>query len=305
MIKRVVKAVKSPRKAMLYLLDTPLGYPLPDMLYLKLKYYLTIGNKLNLDNPKSFNEKLQWLKLYDHRPEYTMMVDKYLVRQYISEKLGEEYLIPLLGVWENPDDINFDELPDQFVLKCNHNSGLGMYICQDKMKLDIEKVKQELRRGLKQDYYLHGREWPYKNVQRRIIAEKYMVDKSEVELKDYKFLCFGGEVKCSFICSDRFTSNGLHVTFFDQNWRIMPFERHYPAFKEGLPKPKNYVKMVELAEKLAIDMIFVRVDFYEVNGKIYFGELTLYPGSGFEEFTPMEWDYTLGNWIELSEGTIS
>lgn len=271
-----------------------------DEKYLKRKYQAVMGKKLNLDSPVTFNEKLQWLKLHDRRPEYTMMVDKYKVRDYIAEKLGEEYLIPLLGVWDDPDDIDFDALPNQFVLKCNHNSGLGMCICKDKSKLDIKKVREELRRGLKQDYYLTSREWPYKNVPRKIICEQYMDDGSG-ELKDYKFMCFDGEVKCSFVCSDRFNTNGLRVTFFDKDWKVMPFERHYPKADHQIERPQSYDEMIVLAEKLSGGIPFVRADFYEISGRPFFGELTFFPGSGYEEFTPQEWDAKLGHWITLPE----
>jgi len=269
-----------------------------------------MGKKLDLKDPQTFNEKLQWLKLYDRRPEYTMMVDKYLVRNYIAEVLGEEYLIPLLGVWDDPDEIDFDALPGQFVLKCNHNSGLGMCICTDKSNLDIGKVKRELRKGLAQNYYLTGREWPYKDVPRKIVCEKFMTDRAKeirqdtAELKDYKFMCFNGSVKCSFVCSDRFSQKGLHVTFFDRDWNVMPFERHYPYCKEGLPKPLNYDKMIAFSERLARDLPFVRVDLYESSGRLYFGEMTFYPGGGFEGFTPEEWDRTLGSWLELPDKTV-
>lgn len=270
-----------------------------DEAYLKRKYKACMGKELNLDFPETFNEKLQWLKLHDRKPEYTMMVDKYAVRNYIADTIGEEYLIPLLGVWDNPDDIDFDALPNQFVLKCNHNSGLGMYICKDKRKLDIEKVKDGLRKGLEQDYYLTGREWPYKAVPRKIVCEEYMEDWQAHELIDYKFMCFNGEVKCSFTCSERFSEDGLKVTFFDKDWNIMPFERHYPASKNPSPKPINYDKMICFAERLSKEISFVRVDFYEINGQLYFGELTFFPGSGFEEFTPDIWDFKLGSWIKL------
>jgi len=282
---------------------------LPDKQFLQLGFQARMGKKLNLENPQTFNEKLQWLKLHDRRPEYTMMADKYLVRNYIAEVLGEEYLIPLLGVWDDPDEIDFDALPDQFVLKCNHNSGRGMCICKDKSKLDIDKVKGELRKGLAQDYFLPGREWPYKDIPRKIICEQFMTDCSEsqqnmAELKDYKFMCFNGSAKCSFVCSDRFAPEGLHVTFFDRNWNVMSFERHYPYRKDGLPKPLNYDKMIIFSEKLAQNLPFVRVDFYESSGRLYFGEITFYPGSGFEEFTPEEWDYTLGSWLKLPDKTV-
>lgn len=276
---------------------------IPDDIYLKKIYKAKMGKELNLESPKTYNEKLQWLKLYDRNSAYTMMVDKYEVRKYIAEKLGEEYVIPLLGVWDSPDEIDFDSLPNQFVLKCNHNSGLGMCICRDKSKLDIKKAKRSLWRGLKQDYYLTGREWPYKDVKRRIIAEAYISD-ANGELNDYKLMCFNGKVKCSFVCSDRYTGKGLHVTFFDRDWNMMPFERSYPSEREGIPKPTRYEKMVELAQVLARDFPFVRVDFYEVDGQIYFGEMTFYPGGGLEAFQPESWDEELGSWIALPEKTL-
>ena len=272
---------------------------LPDKLYLSILYKTKFGKKLSWQNPKTFNEKLQWLKIFDRRPEYTTYVDKYKVREYIAKTIGEEYLIPLLGVWDNPEEIDFNKLPNQFVLKCNHDSG-KVCICKDKSKFDIKSTKEKLYNSLKRDYYMRSREWPYKNVPRKIIAEKYMEDELEpLSLRDYKFMCFEGKVKCSFVCSDRNTKEGLHVTFFDTNWKVLPFERHYPARKEGLPKPKCYDEMVNLAEKLTKGIPFVRVDFYEINGKVYFGELTFYPGSGFEEFTPRSADEWLGSFIKL------
>jgi hypothetical protein len=270
-----------------------------DKKYLEKVYKAIMKKRLNLDNPQSFNEKLQWLKLYNRRTEYTIMVDKYKVREYVANKIGQEYLIPLIGVWEDPDEINFENLPNQFVLKCNHNSGLGMCICKDKSKLDILKVKKELSAGLKENYYLHGREWPYKDVSRKIICEKYMTDESKTELKDYKLMCFDGKMFCCFVCSERFSSDGLKITFFDRNWNVLPFERHYPKSKKNIKKPQNYEKMIELAEILSKDIPFVRVDFYEVEGQIYFGELTFFPGSGFEEFQPESADIELGNLIKL------
>lgn len=285
---------------------------MPDAPYLRLAYHSRIGKKLNLKDPHTFNEKLQWLKLYDRKPEYTMMVDKYKVREYIADMLGEEYLIPLLGVWDDPDEIDFDALPNQFVLKCNHNSGLGMCICTDKSKLDIENVKEELRKGLAQDYYLSGREWSYKDVPRKIICEKYMIDHSSQKmsdnenkknsnnsLNDYKFMCFNGKVLCSFVCSDRFSDDGLKVTFFDRDWNVLQFERHYPKSQTPILKPLNYEKMINFSEKLAEGIPFVRIDFYEIDQKLYFGEITFFPGSGFEEFTPDSADEELGSWIKL------
>ena len=271
---------------------------LPDRLYLELMFYYSIKSKLNLKNPRSFNEKLQWLKLYDRNPQYISLTDKYEVRKHVKEIIGSEYLIPLLGVWDSFEQIDFFKLPNQFVLKCTHDSG-GVIICKNKEELDIEFTKKKLKELLKKNYYYVGREWPYKNIKPRIICEKYMEDESKVELKDYKFMCFNGEVKCSFVCLNRNSKKGLNVDFYDMDWNPMPFTRHYPNSGTILPKPKNFDKMVEFATKLSKAIPFVRVDFYETNGKLYFGEMTFYPGSGFEEFTPESYDYLLGSWIDL------
>ncbi len=268
-----------------------------DEQFLKKEYFLQMGKPLNLNDPKTFNEKLQWLKIHNRKPEYTTMVDKYAVKQYVADRIGEQYIIPTLGVWEHFDDIDFDNLPKQFVLKCTHDSG-GIVICRDKSKLDKKTAKKKLEYYLKRKYYYIHREWPYKNVKPRIIAEKYMTNGDGEDLNDYKLMCFNGKVKTTFVCSDRFSKDGLKVTFYDTDWRRMPFERHYPASKTEIDKPQTYEEMVILAEKLAFGIPFVRVDFYEINGNIYFGELTFFPGSGYEEFTPEEWDKTLGNWIK-------
>lgn len=270
-----------------------LSHYLPDKLYLKLWYRYVTGEKLNLNNPQTFNEKLQWLKLYDRNPLYTKLVDKYEVREYIKEKIGEEYLIPLLGVWNNVSEIDFESLPNQFVLKTTHDSG-GVVICKDKENFNIEKAKKFLSKHLQNNFYYSGREWPYKNVKPRIIAEKYL----DFDIKDYKFMCFNGKMKCSFVCSERHT-NGLKVTFFDKDWNKLPFERVFPCSKDILDKPKMYDRMLIVSEILSTNIPFVRVDFYEIDNKIYFGELTFYPGNGIEWFNPKKWDYKLGDMINL------
>lgn len=275
---------------------------IPDKLFLKLKYRHNIGIKLNLNNPKTFNEKLQWLKLYDRNPLYTKLADKYKVREYITEKIGKEYLIPLLGVWDNTDDIDFDSLPNKFVLKCNHNSGLGMCICTDKNKLDVKEVKKELKKGLNQDYYLPGREWPYKNVPRKIIAEKYMVDDSNSnEFTDYKFFCFNGYVDCVMVCLDR-NSGDTKFYFFDKDWKLKRLnKRGKEAPKDfTIPKPECIDEMFEIASKLSEGFPFVRVDLYQSYGKIYFGEMTFYPDSGFDNNILKESDEYFGKLIDLS-----
>lgn len=272
-----------------------------DKEYLEKIFKAVMGYPLNLDSPKTFNEKIQWLKLYDRRPEYTMMVDKYKVRKYIADKIGEEYLIPLIGVWDNPDEIDFDRLPNQFVLKCNHNSGLGMCICRDKSKLDINKVKARLRKGLKQNYFLYGREWPYKNVPRKIICEQYMENYSTPDLRDYKFFCFSGIAKCYKIDFDRFIDH--RANYYDMNNNILTLGEKScpPVFNKKLVQPISIGKMKDLAEFLSKEIPFLRVDFYDVNGRIYFGELTFSPASGMGKFLSQEWDDLLGEWIELPE----
>lgn len=272
---------------------------LDDRIFLEKYYKSTFHKALDLQSPKTFNEKLQWLKLYDRRPEYTMLVDKYKVRDYIAQKIGEEYLIPLLGVWEDPDDINFKELPNRFVLKCNHNSGLGMCICKDKSKLNINEVKKKLKKGLSQDYYLTGREWPYKDVPRKIIAEKFISD-NKGNLTDYKFFCFNGAVDCVMLCTDRESGN-TKFYFFDRYWNLCRYNiRGKNAPKDfTLPKPNHLEKMFLIAEKLSQGIPFVRVDLYNVDGIIYFGEMTFFPQSGFDKNLLIETDKYFGDLICL------
>lgn len=272
---------------------------LPDKVFLKVAFRARLGKKLNLKKPETFNEKMQWLKLYNRKPEYTMMVDKYLVRNYVKEKIGEEYLIPLLGVWADPEEIDYDNLPMQFVLKCNHNSGLGMCICKDKSSLDIKQVKNELRKGIKQNYYLTGREWPYKNVPRRIIAEKYMVDESGYELKDYKYYCFDGKVKLVMINSDRMSAETTKANYFDENYHPLDFTWGYENAEVPPVKPERFEEMKCLAEKLSEGLPHVRIDFYQTPNGIFFGEMTFFDGCGFDSIEPIEWDYKIGSWIKL------
>ena len=283
-----------------FLIDSGRGKynDMPDKEYLQRKFRAKLGTSLNLDCPQTFNEKLQWLKIYNRKPEYTVMVDKYKVRDYIAQMRGEEYLIPLLGVWDDPEDIDFDALPNRFVLKCNHNSGSGMCICKDKSKLNIAKVKAGLRKGLKQDYYLTGREWPYKDVPRKIIAEKYMEDASG-DLKDYKFYCFNGEMKFVMINSDRNTSRPTRADYFDRDFNWLDFTWGYSHAEVHPQKPERFEEMVAIANKLAKGLPHIRVDLYECNGKIYFGELTFFDGSGFDKIEPLEWDFKIGKMLEL------
>lgn len=277
---------------------------MPDEQYLKLKYKSIFGKELNLDNPQTFNEKLQWLKLHNRKPEYTIVVDKYLSKQYVADKIGAEYVVPLLGVWDDPDEIDFDALPDQFVLKCSHNSGVGMCICKDKSKLDIKKVREELRNGLKEDYYLKSREWPYKNVPRKIIAEQYLLENRiegrEECLTDYKFFCFDGKPKVAYISKD----NALHPTtdFFDMEFDRLDLKMKDPPSECPPQKPAEFDEMKKIAEVLSCDVPHLRVDFYDISGKLYVGELTFYHNGGFGRVSPEKWDKTLGDWIKIPGG---
>lgn len=270
-----------------------------DKAYLKLRYNCIMGKKLNLDNPVTYNEKLQWLKLYDRKPEYTKMVDKYEAKKYVADIIGEEYIIPTLGVWDNVNDIDFDTLPNQFVLKCTHDSG-GLVICKDKSELDIENAKNTLNHFLNRNFYNVHREWPYKDVQPRIIAEKYMEDESGKDLKDYKFFCFNGEPKLLYISEGLSDHSTAKISFADMDYNIAEFKRNdFKPFDELPKKPINFEKMKELAKVLSKDRAFIRVDFYEINKKIFFGELTFFPCSGYLPFDPEKYDKVLGDWITL------
>ncbi|MEX2512332.1 MAG: ATP-grasp fold amidoligase family protein [Cyclobacteriaceae bacterium] len=250
-----------------------------------------------LENPKTFSEKLQWLKLYDRNQEYTKMVDKYQVREYIKEQLGEEYLIPLIGVYDSFDEIDFENLPAKFVLKCTHDSG-GLVICKDKSKLNIKKAKQKIKRSLQRNYYDPTREWPYKNVKPRLVCEKYMVDESGIELKDYKIFCFNGEPKVIQVDFDRF--NGHKRNFYDTNWNYIAVEYKYPTYSEKeFKKPEKLKDMVKFAKILSKGISFIRIDFYLINSKVYFGEITFYPESGFGKFIPESYNELLGTWMDL------
>ena len=272
---------------------------LPDYIFLKIKYKYKFNKKLDLNNPQTFNEKLQWLKLYDRNPEYTKMVDKYEAKKYVANIIGEEYIIPTLGVYDKFEDINFATLPNQFVIKCTHNSG-GLIICKDKTKLNIKEARKKINKSLKRNYFYTGREWPYKNIKPRIIIEKYMENNSETELKDYKLFCFNGIPKIILVCSERFSSSNMCETWFDENWRYLDIIESNHRVNKEIKRPINFDKMKILAEKLSHNIPFLRCDFYEINKKIYFGELTFFPASGFENFKPAEWNKKLGDMIDLS-----
>lgn len=272
----------------------------PDKLYLQLRYYSETGKILNLNSPKTFNEKLQWLKLYNRCPNYTTMVDKYAVKQYVADKIGIDYIIPTIGIWNNVEDIDWQSLPNQFVLKTTHDGGSGgVIVCKNKEKLNKVDACKKLHDSLNSDIYLNYREWPYKNVPKRIIAEKFIVDESGIELKDYKFFCFNGQVQCFKIDFDRYTSH--KANYYDRDFNLLPFgEVMCPADHTiKFAKPKNFNLMLKLAESLALNIPFVRIDFYNIDGKIYFGEITFFPAAGMGKFEPEEWDEKLGKMIKL------
>ena len=293
---KITRYIKNPGKIIVYLMNKNFFAFLPDKIYLKLKFKLLMGKKLNLKNPKTFNEKLQWLKLYDRKDIYTKMVDKYEAKEYVKNIIGEEYIIETLGIYDSFNDIDFSKLPNQFVLKPTHASG-NVFICKDKSQINYKKLKKMVHKWLRRDYYKIHREWPYKNVKRRIIAEKYLSEFENQDIKDYKFFVFNHKFVYSFVCSDR--QKNLKFTFFDKNKKMMNFTQDNCPNDVNIKLPKNYKKMVQLSEKLAQDAIEIRVDFYEINNKIYFGELTFYDSAGFGKFEPEEWDRKIGNWLKL------
>ncbi len=276
-----------------------MSHIIPDSLYIKLVFHKHFGRFPDLKNPQTYNEKLQWIKLHDRRPEYIKMVDKYVVKQYIADTIGDEYVIPTLGVWDDAGKIEWDKLPEQFVLKCNHDSG-GIVICKNKSSLNIDEAVNRLNKCLKNNGYWYGREWPYKHVKPLILAEQYMEDNKTNELRDYKIFTFNGVAKALFIATDRQAKDKeTTFDFFDTDYNHLPFTNGHPNAATLPEKPEHLDEMIKLAEKLSRGIPHLRVDFYEVNGKIYFGELTFFHWSGFVPFDPEEWDYRFGSWITL------
>lgn len=272
-----------------------------DRWYIKNRYRLYTGKPLNLETPVTYNEKLNWQKLYDHNPLYTTMVDKYAAKEYVASIIGEEYIIPTIGYWDKPEDIDWDKLPNQFVLKTTHDSG-GVIVVRDKNKLNRDNAIKKLNKCLKADNYSSTREWPYKNVPRRVIAETYMEDKKTGELRDYKFFSFDGEVKALYISQDR-GQQGEEVKFdyYDADFNHLDIFQYHKSGVKQPEKPMCFEEMKMLASKLSKGIPQVRVDLYEVNGKVYFGELTFFHHGGIVPFTPEEWDYIFGSWIKLPQ----
>lgn len=293
--KKILKA--DFRRKMRYVLSF-----LPDKAYLQIHYFLTVGRFVNFKNPKTYTEKLQWLKVNKQCPEYTKLVDKLTVREHIKEVWGEEHLFPLLGVWNSFEEINFDELPEKFVLKCNHDSG-STKVIKNKFDLtddDMNELSAHFKNRLKREYFYAGREYPYKGIKPQIIAEQFMVDESAPEkaIEDYKFFCFNGEPKLMFIATDR--NIDVKFDFFDMDFNHLDIVNIHPQSDKQIEKPEKFEEMKEIAAKLSKGMRHVRIDLYELNGKLYFGEYTFFHGGGFGEFKPQEWEERLGSWIDLN-----
>ena len=297
-MQKITTYFKEPHKFWLAIL-THFGTWLPDALYLKIMFHLKMGYWLNLNAPKTFNEKLQWLKLYNRKPEYTKMVDKYEAKKIAERILGKEYVIPTLGVWNRFEDIDFGKLPDRFVLKStNGGGGGGVVICRDKKHLDKTSVAERLNTSLKTSIYRHLKEWPYKNVKPRILAEEFKVDESG-ELRDYKFYCFNGEPKFFLVASERFSGHRTYFDYFDMDGKHLPFTQGGMNNPVAPALPSTFEEMKQIAKKLSEGIPHARIDLYSVDEKVYFGEFTFFDSSGFEKFTPNEWDETFGGWIVL------
>lgn len=270
---------------------------LPDIPYLKLLYKFKMGRNLDLKNPRTFTEKLQWLKLYNRNPIYTTMVDKYHVKEYVTKLIGREYIIPTLAVYDCVEEIDFDRLPNQFVLKCTHDSG-GIVICKDKTKIDIKAVKTRLSTALKAKFFRKNREWPYKNVRPQIIAEQYLSD-GVGEINDYKFFCFNGIPRFFKIDYNRFINH--QANYYNLDWSLLPFGELDcpPNPNKTFLKPENFEEMVNIAQMLSKNIPFARIDLYNIQGSIFFGEITFFPASGLGKFTSKEWDHKIGEFLEV------
>lgn len=327
----LLRLTKLPRKYLSFLMECGLLNNMDDEKYLKIMWLIRMGYPLDLNNPRTFNEKLQWLKLHDHNPQYTIMADKYEAKKFIAERVGEEYVVPNYGVWDSFDAIDFDALPDQFVLKTTHDND-SQVIVKNKLTFNREAAKKRLESHLKRNHYYNTREWAYKNIKPQIIAEKLLENSDNSELLDYKVSCFNGEPQFTYIqartCNDpnklltnndnkgcfkfsqiklefklrRYLNDIEIITYYDNNYNIIPCSNSDgPSLAKPDPKPITFDKMLELSRILSKDIPHVRVDFYEVDGKLYVGELTFYTSAGFAEFTPDEYNYKFGDMITLPE----
>jgi len=270
---------------------------MPDEEYLKKMFKIKMGYCLDLDTPETFNQKLNWMKLYYRDPLFTTMVDKYAVREYVSSKIGKQYLVPLLGVWDNPENIDISILPNKFVLKTTHGCG-GMSICRDKEHYDIKTVVTDFKKNMSNNYYYYVREWPYKDVKPRVIAEKYLQNGESINLQVYKVFNFNGYPKIIQMISNDKTKDET-IDYFDTEWNRLDLRQNYPNSVIIPPKPHTLNEMLELSAKCSEGFPFLRTDWYEVDGKVYFSEFTFYSDGGMEPFTPTYWDKKLGELIEL------
>jgi len=296
-IKKISKILKNPLLLFAHMCRYwPLRY-ISDEAFLKLSFKAYQGYKLDLNKVETFNEKIQWLKLFDRNNKYTDLTDKYLVRKYVKERIGEQYLIPLLGVWNYVNEINFSKLPNQFVLKCNHDSG-SVIICKNKQEFDTQKATKKLKKNLNTQYFWKSREYNYKNIKRKVIAEKYMIDIDGKEINDYKFFCFNGDPK--FIQVD-FARHTKHIrNYYNIDGTFIPVEYGCQSDRNlMLPKDIKLDEMINIAKKLSKDFIMVRVDLYQIENKIYFGELTFHHGGGFMKVNPFEYDKKWGSYIDI------
>ena len=279
-----------------------LNFLFPDKLYLKIMFWADMGYRLDLNNPQTYSEKLQWIKLYDHNPLYTQLVDKIAVKDYVKAKVGESIIIPTLKIWDSPSEIDLSLLPEQFVLKTNNGGGSnGVIVCKNKSSFNIKEAKQKLNKSLRNSIYRTHREWPYKNVRPKVFAEKFMQDESGYELKDYKFFCFDGEVKALFVATDRYLGeHKVKFDYYDRDFNHLDLRQsHENAENPMTVPPKNYEDMISVAEKLSKGLKHVRVDLYNINGSVYFGEMTFFHYSGLVPFRPNKWDTIWGQWLKL------
>ena len=296
MFKKIRRYARDPYYALGYDMIKKCPKLMSDKFYIKTLWRMIMGYELDLKNPQTFNEKLQWLKLYDHNPLYSTLVDKYRVKQYVADKIGAEHVIPTLAVWKSVDEIDIDKLPDQFVLKCNHDSG-SVIVCRDKSKFDLEAAKKKLGAALKHNFYWDAREWAYKHVKPVVFAEQYMEDNADDTLTDYKWFTFHGDPKIMYISHDR--GKKPYTNFFDKDFNALPIRMLDPNSNDPIERPACFEQMKELVEKLADKFPQVRVDFYLVDEKVYFGEFTFYHNGGFFPVSPAEWNKILGDWILL------
>lgn len=290
------------RRHFLYALCVRFSFLFSDENYLKILFRLVFRKPLDLDNPITYSEKLQWLKLYYHRPDFTMMADKIQVKQYVADRIGEQYVVPLFGVWDKPEDIEWDKLPEKFVLKTNHDGGsYGVVICKNKESLDKKKAVKILKRSLKRDTYLLGREWPYKDIKPKVLAEQYIDNDANDGLSDYKFFCFDGKAKLVHLVTERQSSTGAKFDYYDEGFNHLDLRDEYP---NAIPPPKkseSFDLMKNLAEKMSVGIPHVRVDFFEVGGKVFFSEFTFFHGGGLVAFQPEKYDYLLGQYLKLPD----